>query len=263
MNGVLIAGRIVSIPGVNVIMPAAVGGPSWAYLKSSDCRTRSRRCAQLVFHTTKGDWPQHVLAGRGPGGRGESTAKFWQDDPKSSAAHIVIDNNGDLVCLTDLATICAYHATVSNEYSIGIELYQESDGGVYEAVYETAVRAAPILCDALDIPFTVVADVYTGHPLPRFLDGGPDFYGILGHRHNTEQRDRGDPGDEIFARLIDAGGEPVFAGQREDIGLALERQRWLVDRGEALTVDGLAGPKSLAAARRHGFNRWGSVPRLA
>lgn len=32
-----------------------------------------------------------------------------------------------------------------------------------------------------------------------------------------------------------------------------------LDRGEHLTVDGLVGPASIAAARRHGFTRWRDV----
>jgi hypothetical protein len=63
---------------------------------------------------------------------------------------------------------------------------------------------------------------------------------------------RSDPGDEIFARLIAAGAEPVLAGQRQDLELGKVRQAALVARGEQLEVDGLVGPASLAAARRQG-----------
>lgn len=267
MSGLLIAGRLVAVPGVTVIPPASHSGPSWATLADGDFRIRQHRCQQIVLHTTKGDDPQHVIPGRGPGGRAKSTAEFWQRDPVHSAAHIVIDNNGDLACLADLADVCAYHATVSNEYSVGIEMYQESGGGIYEAVFDTTVLAVRAICAALEIPLTIVADPYTNHPLTRFLNGGPDFYGVLGHRHNTEQRGRGDPGDEIFSRLIGAGGEPVTAGMREDMDLARARQSWL-NRADAragntvrpLVVDGLPGPASMAAAHRQLFAQWNLVP---
>lgn len=103
-----------------------------------------------------------------------------------------------VACLGDLVRDEAFHATVSNPYSVGIELYQEADGGIWEASYVALIRIAEVLCDALGIPFQVVADPYTGHPLARFLDGGPAYRGILSHRDNTEQRGRGDPGDEAI-----------------------------------------------------------------
>lgn len=258
-GGLLVGGRIIPVVGLDVVPPYP-SGPPWCRLSTGDFQPRRQRVRQVVLHTTKGDWPQHVVPGLGAGGRAESTFEFWTRDPVHSAAHIVIDNNGIVACGADLRDVCAYHATVSNEYSVGIEMYQEADGGIFDAVYRAAALLVPAICAALDIPFTVVADPYNGHPLPRFLDGAPDFYGVLGHRNNTEQRGRGDPGDEIFTRLIAAGGEPVQAGMREDVAKATTRQRWLNAHGAKLVVDGLPGPASMAAMRAAGFTRWRDVP---
>jgi hypothetical protein len=258
-GGVLIGGRLVPVPGVNVIPPASHGGPAWCTLNVGDYQLRRRRVQQAVIHSTKGDEPQRVIAGAGPGGMAERTFRYWTRDPVHSAAQVVIDNNGDLACGADLAEVCAYHATVSNEYSFGIELYQEADNGIYEAVYATLTKALPIILDALAIPYFVVADPYAGHPLRRFLDGAPDFYGVLGHRHNTEQRGRGDPGDEAFRRMIAGGGEPVIAESHQDIALSRARQRTLNAMGGHLDVDGLAGAASIAEAKRQGYARWSDV----
>lgn len=259
-TGLLIAGKLYQVPDVNVLAPASAGGPSWCSLSPKDYRMRRGAARQVVLHTTKGDWPQHVIPGAGPGGRARLTADFWRNDPSSSAAQIVIDNDGKVACLADLEYVCAYHATVSNEYSVGIELYQEPGGGIYEAVFAAAVPVVRAICSALCIPFQYTADPYTGHPLQRFLDGAPDFYGVTGHRINTEQRGRGDPGDEIFARLFAAGAEPVIAAQRQDITRGMARQAWLNAHGGALATDGLVGPASLAEAARHGFQSWRDVP---
>lgn len=259
-GGLPIRGKLVPVDGLTIIPPASMGGPAWSALTSGDWQPRRARVRQILLHTTKGDWPQYTKAGKGAGGRAKFTFEFWAKDPAHSGAHIVIDNDGTVACGGDLVGACAYEATVSNEYAVGIEMYQESDGGVYEAVYDAAVRLVPALCEALDIPFFVVADPYDGHPLPRFLDGAPDFYGVCGHRNNTEQRGRGDPGDEAFRRLIAAGGEPVNAAARQDVALSKARQAWLNQHGELLSVDGLAGPVSLAAGRRAGFRRWRDVP---
>lgn len=252
-GGLLIAGRTVQVPGLRILNAA---DEPWITLDPGDYRMRKTTWVrQVMLHTTKGDWPQYVRAGAGPGGKGRVVADFWHRDPTHSAAHIVIDNNGTVYCLANLAYACAYHATVSNDWSVGIELYQESDGGIYEAVYDAAVKLIPALCDAMSIPFQVVADTYNGHPLTRMLNGGMDVVGIVGHRDNTENRGRGDPGDEIFDRLIDAGAEPVLITHGQDLELAKARQKTL-----RITADGLVGPASMAAARKAGYSRWSHVP---
>lgn len=266
-GGMLVAGRLIPVEGLNILPPASRGGPAWCQLSPGDYKARKLRCRQVVVHSTKGGEPQHVVPGAGPGGRAEHTFEFWFRDPTHSAAQIVIDNDGTVACGADLADVCAYHATVSNEYSVGIEMYQEADNGIYEAVYRTMAILAPAICAALDFPFSVVADAYNGHPLPRFLYGAPDFYGVLGHRDNTEQRGRGDPGDEIYRRLIAADGEPVLASYRQDVTLARRRQLALnqIDAKAGsilrpLVVDGEPGPASMATMRRLGFARWRDVP---
>lgn len=258
-GGMPIRGKLVPVDGLAIIPPASMGGPEWATLDPGDYKLRSKRVRQAMLHTTKGDWPQHVIPGKGAGGRAASTFRFWAKDATHSGAQVVFDNDGTIACGADLADVCAYHATVSNEYAVGIELYQESDGGVFDAVYQSLCKFIPALCEALDIPFYVVADAYSGHPIPRFLDGAPDFYGVCGHRDNTENRGRGDPGDEPFRRLIAAGGEGVLARSYQDLELSSGRQRWLNAHGAKLVVDGLAGPASLAAARGMKL-AWRDVP---
>lgn len=261
-GGMPIRGKLIPVEGLTVIPPASMGGPAWCRLGSGDWQPRRSRARQVLLHTTKGDWPQHVIPGRGLGGRAKSTFDYWYGDPAHSGAHVVIDNDGTVACGGDLVEACAYHATASNEYAVGIEMYQEADGGVYDAVYQALCRFVPALLEAMEVPFYVVADLYNGHPLQRFLDGAPDFYGVCGHRHNTEQRGRGDPGDEAFSRLMLVGGEPVKTQRLEDLGLSRGRQRWLNAHGAALVVDGLAGPASLAAQRAAGIPRWRNVPVL-
>ena len=241
-GGLLIAGRLVPVAGVNILPPTDHGGPAWCHLDSRDYRLRRTAWVrQVVVHSTKGDWPQHVIPGAGPEGRAESVARFWADDPTSSGAHIVIDGHS-VACLVDLASVCAYHATVSNEWSVGIELYQEDGGGIADATYENAVRTIPVICNALGIPFQLSVDHYDGHPLQRLLDGGPDVCAIYGHRSNTEQRGRGDPGDEIFMRLLAAGAEGGHLKDREDLELGRARQPALVAAASGSRSMGLSVP---------------------
>lgn len=272
-QGLLIAGTLAPVPGLEVIPPASAGGPAWAALSAGDYRARPTTWVrQIIVHTTKGMWPQTVRAGAGPRGSAQVVADFWRGDPVHSAAQLVVDQDGSVVCLCDLAESQAYHAEGSNPWSIGIEMYQLADGSIYQATLD----AAAVLICALtedgrhfDVPCQIPRGPYANQPTPRMERGtgparrnigAPTMTGVFGHRDNTSERGRGDPGDAIFALLETAHGfERLDFDALEDVTRAVERQEALNRRGEQLVVDGVIGPASLAAARRHGFARWAAV----
>jgi len=227
MPGLLVNGKEHPVQDLIIINSHDV---EWCRLDQKDYRSRPTSWVrQIILHTTKGDWPQRVLPGRGAGGRARVVADGWRSEPVSSAAHLVIDNDGTVACLCDLATVEAYHATVSNPWSIGIEMYQEgcSDGhyGVHEAVYEAAVKLVPALCRIFGIQFQIPKLPYKNEPLRRMADGGESCVGVFGHRDNTGQRGFGDPGDEIFARLAAAGAERFDHNAGEDLDVWKGRQQ--------------------------------------
>lgn len=270
-TGLLINGVLVPVPGLTVIPPASHGGPAWATLDAGDYRTRvTPWVRQVILHTTKGIWPQSVLPGAGQGERGKVVADFWRADPAHSAAQLVVDTDGVVACLCDLARVASYHAEASNFWSIGIEMYQESSGGVYDATLAATARLVRALCEVFGIPAQIPRGPYRGVPLARMETGsgaerrqlgGPDLVGVLGHRDNTSARGRGDPGDEIWARLAADGFERLDYAIGEDLSVGRQRQAALVARGERLVVDGIVGPATIAAARRQGFARWRDVRR--
>lgn len=254
-GGLLIADVVVDVPGVEVENPLTA---SWCKLGPEDYRTRRETwIRQIILHTTKGIWPQHVIPGAGPGGKDTDVANYWrlsdEGRKRSSSAPIVVDTDGSAGCLADLVRVAAHHATVSNPWSIGIEMYQLADGGIYEATLATTVAICKVLCETLSIPFQISADAYAGAPLQRMLTGGPDCIGLFGHRANTADRGRGDPGDVIFRELEFAGAEPLRFASGEDLKTWGKRQRKLNAMGEKLTIDGLAGPGTIAALHRRGF----------
>lgn len=262
-NGLLFRGSVVPVDGVTIIPPASVGGPSYATLDAGDYRMREHGdfVHLVVAHTTKGIAKQHVIPGRGPGGRGRSVADFWRGDPEHSAAQIVIDSDGTALCLCDIALICAYHATVSNRFSVGVEIFQESDGGVYQASYDAAVLLLPALCRLFEFPAQIPGAPYTGHPLRRMLDGGHDVVGIVGHRDNTERRGIGDPGDELFRQLELAGCESFDIDAGQDLAAWRRRQQYLNGWHNAgLNVDGVPGPLTMRALATHGYPSGRAIP---
>ncbi|HEX3763177.1 MAG TPA: N-acetylmuramoyl-L-alanine amidase [Kofleriaceae bacterium] len=268
-TGIVLSGRVVGIPGLSIIPPASHGGPPWATLDPGDYRPRPPVwIRQLIVHSTAGRWPQPIVPGSGPGGEAARLADIWSSDPVHSGSQIVVDSSGTVACLCDAATTMAYHAEGSNLWSIGIEMFQRPDGGIYQATIAATAKLCLALCDALGIPAQLDSRAYGGTPLSRMEHGaghlrdntgGPDVVGIMGHRDNTGERGRGDPGDAIYAALLTAGAEPLDFASCEDLAVARRRQAALNARGERLTVDGLVGPASIAAARRHGFARWRDV----
>jgi hypothetical protein len=253
VKGLLVGGLLHQVLGLDIMSPGA-GSPPWLKLDPRDYRPRRTPWVrQLILHTTKGIHPQYVRAGRGPNGRDKVVAEFWRKDPEHSGAHIVIDSDGSVACLADLATVCAYHATSSNDWSVGIEVYQEADGGIYEAALLALDLLAPAICEILAIPFQIPIDRYANAPIERMLDGGPGCVGVFGHRNNTSRRGRGDPGDEVYRRLIAVGAEGFDFGRKGDLSAWIGRQQHLRKLGEPVTVDGVAGPATMSALRKRGY----------
>lgn len=267
--GLVLSGRVVAVPGLKIIPPASHGGPPWAFLHPDDSRPRAASwIRQLIVHSTGGRWPQPIVSGSGPGGEAARIADIWHSDPVHSGAALIVDSAGTVACLCDLARTTAYHAEGSNGWSVGIEMFQRPDGGIYRTTIDATATLCMALCEALGIPAQVHRRPYANAPLSRMETGagrlrrntgGPDAVGIFGHRDNTGERGRGDPGDAIYEALLAAGAEPLDFAAGEDLAVARRRQAALNARGERLSIDGLVGPASIAAARRHGFARWRDV----
>jgi len=278
-GGLLIAGLIVPVTGLTVIPPRLPpgNGPDWAYLDIRDYRMRKTRWVrQVIIHSVTGDDNQHVVPGAGPGGEAARYADIWRTDPVSSAAQVLVDSAGTVVCLCDLAYTCAYHAEGSNDWSVGIEMFVAKDGTIRQATIDATALIASELCDALGIPFQFHCAPYSNAPLlrmeVRFGEyrhnlGGPDCVGVFGHRDNTSARGRGDPGDAIYGALHARGAEALDYASEEDLHIGRARQTWLnaeaSRRGltnSPLVTDGFVGPASLARARLLGIARWRDVP---
>lgn len=285
----LIENKLVPVAGLNILPPAVVGGPLWAWLDPGDyAPRRTPWVRQIIVHTTGGHWPQPVLPGAGKPGHAREIADMWRGADRGggervhSAAQLIVDFDGTVVCLCDLFRCAAYHAEASNAFSIGIEMCTTPRGEIYEATLKAAAKLIDALCWPLfPIPRQMPRGPYRNEPIARMEVelvsgvvtpdrttsghrrqlGGPGLCGVFGHRDNTSERGAGDPGDAIWKELDLLGFERLDYHTFEDITAGKERQAFLNSKGARLIVDGQVGPKSLLAAENQGYARWRDVPR--
>jgi len=262
--GLIVRGKVVEVPGLVVKswhdvplyrLRIGVNHPDGYY-----CGPRTVR--GICHHTTKGipggtdHRPQIIKPGAGPDGGADACARWWSMSDAAAGAHIVNDRDPDCACLADLVYEVAYHAgSPNNEYTVGIEHYQDQDAGIWQQTIDNAVILACALSDLLDIPRQVQWP-YTGHSVAR-LDkpGGADYRGHYGHRDCSNHRGPGDPGDFILQALIDAGFDAFNVDKDEDLVAWRDRQAQLNAAGSypVLTVDGIPGPATYVAMRQTGM----------
>jgi len=219
-----------------------------------DGRARRTRWVRMqINHTTKGipggsnRTPQTLRPGAGPDqGREFKVAKYWSGSEKQSGAHTIIDTDGSVGQTADLLTVAMYHAGAVNEYSVGHEIFQESDGGIWEATIESCVAMNLLICQMMGIQLQIHRP-YQG-PITRLRTGGKDCVGIFGHHDVTSNRGPGDPGEFIKDYLVGAGAEAFDFDAEEDKAVWAERQREL-----GVDDDGVPGPQTVAALREAGY----------
>jgi hypothetical protein len=253
MPGLLYNGKLIQVPGLEIISP---GDQPWARLSSEDFGPRpSQWIRQITLHTTKGKWPQHVKPGAGAGGKDKAVADWWIKDKNHSAAQLVVDNDGSIACLCDLKYAAWHNSNFKlNQVSIGIEMYQEADGGIYEAVLESTVKLVLALCDIFGIPLQGALLPYRNAPIRRMELGDTTVVGVYGHRDITHSRGYGDPGEEILNRLVKAGMIRFDIQAKKEIEFWKRVQNSLNSKyGLKLTCDGICGPGTVKALRDLGL----------
>jgi hypothetical protein len=252
----IIAGRPEDVPGLHTV--SWRDHPELRLRRGEDFRARSTLWIRsIVLHTTKGlparagDPPQQLLTGIGaPVNAGQRCALYWSRDGRNAGAHLVVDHDGTVACCCDLQTEAAYHATVVNDRSIGVEIYQ----GPNSELYVGQLQAAVALVDWLTQRFGIQRQIPRGYPaaadhapIRRLERGGEDCVGVFGHRDVTNNRGPGDPGDAIFTMLAQARYERWDYEAGEDLAAWRKRQ---ADLG--IAPDGVPGLMAQRCLRSDG-----------
>lgn len=252
MGGIVIDGEQVEVPGFE--SKSWLDDPELRRSGEDGRKRRTRWVRSIIVHTTKGipggrnKTAQKLLKGGKDQGKELAVARFWSRSKLSSGAHLIIDTDGSIGCIADLRTEAMFHATQLNDNSIGIEIYQEADAGIYEQSLASCVALIEVLCRAFGIQRQFHAP-YRG-PFSRMMkpNNGDDCVGVFGHRDLTNNRGSGDPGDFIFEHLEGAGFERFNFDDDEDKDIWKERQELL-----GLRPDGIPGPQTVNALKEAGY----------
>lgn len=215
--------------GVRVDIPdidsaCFLDNPRFGFTDKRDFKVRKDTPTSICLHTRMGVWPQKVVKQVKNRRWDEVGVRRGNSDDRTASWHISIDADGSFVCHLDLITTEAYHASQTNPYSIGIEMYQTLDGTITEATLNTAVKICDVIVDYLGLKkqFPTSDKICQAFARPdgkwhkyrkrAYMRGGKSgkgFSGVFGHRNATRNRGKGDPGDVIFEMLESAGYKPV------------------------------------------------------
>lgn len=259
----LFNGKRVDVPGYTVYN--YVDKPTLRFSDPKDYGFRSTFWIRgIVLHTRLGLYPQSIVPSTHTpwGFNGVSNAS---KDDRVASWHISIDEDGFVYCHLDLIKHKAYHAGQVNEYTIGIEMFQNTHGGITQKTLDACVA----VCDAITKELSMQRQYATEKvKIKRFASpfqgdsptdklaylpegrSGKDFVGIYGHRNCTSNRGQGDPGNLIFDELAKAGYEGFAADQFEDLHVWEKRQK---DLGMSIEDrDGVPGSKTTQALKWKG-----------
>jgi len=237
----IIGGRRYGVPGFAGASFREDPKLGLALARSEDCKLRAPDAwvRQIVLHTRMG-LPVVVRQGKGPNlGWDLVLARRFAADDRQASCHVAIDADGSYCCLADLKLVQAYHAEHLNASSVGIELYQGTDGSVSESTMDAAVAIVDVITRIMGIQRQYPLEHVLCRRLARATPGpssktrlayvkgggrGLDFVGVVGHRNITKNRGEGDPGTPVFERLRAAGYEGYKIDDSDDLDVWSERQ---------------------------------------
>lgn len=252
MPGLIINGKEELIPDLTVIN--YWDEPTLKLKPGEDMRARHTRWIRsITLHNTK-NLPTVVKPGRGPStDLGDRIARLWSTDARNAGAHLAVDWDTDISCHCDLLQDAAYHAGSLNEVSIGIEIYEDGKGVVYEDQLATVVLLVRWLCRRFRIQMQMPkAD--DNREIPRIKTGGTSCVGIFGHCHNYFSGKANDPGFDIFERLKGAGFKEFDFSRKDPQGTTEDIRYWaVIQKKLGLKLDGVPGPETCDALQALGF----------
>lgn len=213
-EGLIINGRRVPVPGVNVVtyeddprVPRAYHGAPRA---ASDA-------VASIAHTSRGK-DVRVERETGSPAKGLRVARYLgRKNTRQVSAHLVVAGDGTVYQMADLALWRCNHAGAVNGWTFGVEVAQDdADPSLTRAQVAAFVAAMHVAHDALRIPKRVPMvdgrhvsdDVMAWFPTKKG-GAGLRFSACVGHRCVSASRGKGDPGDALMEALRASGFAPA------------------------------------------------------
>lgn len=267
----VIRNKEVEVPGVLESL-SFKQNPKFAFTNPKHSALRTTTWPRnICLHTRMGLLPPKILSTTPNRRWDEIVAPRQSSNDTAVSWHVSIDADGTFVCHLDLVLARGFHAGQCNDVSIGIEMFQEADGTMYEATFDTCVKVCDAICIEMGIARAIPAPDERGI-LRRFANpknsvlnrsirlahlpggrAGEDFVGVWGHRNGTRNRGAGDPGDEIFKWLQEAGFKAFSLDADEDIAFWKDVQKRVL-KWDPKYCDGIPGPMTVAALKDMGFS---------
>jgi hypothetical protein len=225
---------------------------SWVkYITDKSPRIKSIK--NIILHTHEGIVSQ-LLQGIGPDSKiDEALARYQVNTERQVSWDYTVDLNGEVVCQNDPVQHYSWQAGQFNPSSLGIEIIQENKNGT-RYLYEEELKKTVLLVDFLTAALGIQRQIAwkAGKPvltqIQRVIDNN-NFIGLLGHVNLTRDRGRGDPGEQIFIALKDAGYECFDVGSSQDITAWKQRQK---DLGIE-NCDGIPGKQTVGLLKSKGY----------
>jgi hypothetical protein len=246
MPGLIINGKEEQIVDLNIVNYR--DDSKLKLVPGHSMRVRHTRWVRSIgLHNTK-NLPTVVKSGKGPSKNiGEAVVRFWSTSPHPAGAHLIVDWDATIYCLADLFQDAAYHMSAMNEVSIGIEIYEDSRGVVYEDQLLAVALLVRWLCRHFGIQMQM-PPVMDNREILRIKVGGEDFVGVCGHCHQYYAGKSHDPGFDIMRQLLATGFKEFNFAKSED------KTYWRVIQSKLrLNQDGIPGPKTRDALQARGF----------
>lgn len=236
------------------LVPEATDGPG-----------RLKWIRGVVVHTTSGARGK-VFFGKGPDTKKDLLlARYQANTARVVSWDYTVDNDGSVAVSNDPYKRTCFHAGPVNIHTVGIEMAQNKDKeyGLWEYQLDQTVLLIDYLTYRLGIQRSIAWDKARNIPMQKTVDGrlrqlvartktGGDVVGVYGHRNVTPTKPWGDPGDQIYEKLRDAGYELFDLRLNEDLTTWKKRQMEVLKVPEA-QADGVAGAQTRVALQALGY----------
>lgn len=232
----------------------------------------------IVVHTNRGQLPARIVPGGKDMQRDIALARYQASSTRVAGWDYTADTDGSVAVSNDPWDLYTYHAGTVNQYTVGIEMVQDTNKpyNLYEDGLDATVLLIDYLTNRLGIQRQIMCydaskDKWREGVIPGRLQSprdrtklrkeptGGDVVGIYGHRNITTNKGPGDPGNAIFDKLKEAGYEMFDISTGQDREVWTKRQQ---DLGlDASLCNGVPGPETRRALALAGKNYGMWVPR--